>query len=102
VRHATVTYCHSHTQHLAEIVGGADIVVAVGRPRFVQGDWIKPGAVVLDAGYNAGNVGDVDFDQAINRADLLTPVPGGIGPMTIAVLLEQTVDAAERLVGDPS
>lgn len=92
---ATVTYCHSRTQRLPDIVRSADIVVAaVGRPAFVRGDWLRPGAVVLDAGYNDGNVGDVAFDEAVERAGLLTPVPGGIGPMTIAVLLDQTVDAA--------
>jgi methylenetetrahydrofolate dehydrogenase (NADP+)/methenyltetrahydrofolate cyclohydrolase len=95
-RDATVTICHSKTAGLAEIVRTADIVVAaVGKPRFVQGDWIKPGAVVIDAGYNKGNVGDVDFDAAAH-AGLITPVPGGVGPTTIAVLLEQTVDAASR------
>ena len=95
-RDATVTICHSKTVGLAEIVRTADIVVAaVGKPRFVQGDWIKPGAVVIDAGYNEGNVGDVDFDAA-QHAGLITPVPGGVGPTTIAVLLEQTVDAAWR------
>jgi methylenetetrahydrofolate dehydrogenase (NADP+)/methenyltetrahydrofolate cyclohydrolase len=96
-RNATVTYCHSRTRGLADIVGGADVVVAaVGRPRFVCGDWVKSGAVVLDAGYNPGNVGDVDSDGAGSRASLLTPVPGGVGPMTVAVLLEQTVDAADQ------
>ena len=97
-RNATVTICHSKTQKLADIVRTADIVVAaVGRPNFVQGDWIAPGAVVLDAGYNAGNVGDVDFEQAKTRASMLTPVPGGVGPMTIAVLIRQTADAAARI-----
>jgi methylenetetrahydrofolate dehydrogenase (NADP+)/methenyltetrahydrofolate cyclohydrolase len=95
-RDATVTYCHSHTQRLPEIVRSADLVVAaVGRPRFVRGDWLKPGVVVVDAGYNDGNVGDVAFDEALPIASLLTPVPGGVGPMTIAVLLHQTVVAAE-------
>ncbi|MFD3585275.1 bifunctional 5,10-methylenetetrahydrofolate dehydrogenase/5,10-methenyltetrahydrofolate cyclohydrolase [Streptomyces sp. NPDC058683] len=94
-RDATVTYCHSRTADLSAAVREADIVVAaVGRPRLIRGQDIKPGAVVLDAGYNEGNVGDVDFDTAIERASLITPVPGGIGPMTIAVLLEQTVTAA--------
>lgn len=94
---ATVTYCHSHTRDLPEIARTADILVAaVGRPEFVRGDWIKPGAVVIDAGYNPGNVGDVAQDEAKERASLLTPVPGGVGPMTIAVLLEQTVAAAAR------
>jgi methylenetetrahydrofolate dehydrogenase (NADP+) / methenyltetrahydrofolate cyclohydrolase len=94
-RDATVTYCHSRTRDLSDVVREADIVVAaVGRPRLIRGEDIKPGAVVIDAGYNAGNVGDVDFDAARTRARLITPVPGGVGPMTIAVLLAQTVDAA--------
>jgi len=94
-RNATVTYCHSRTRNLPSIVGSADIVVAaVGRANFVRGDWIKPRAVVVDAGYNEGNVGDIAFDEALLRASLVTPVPGGVGPMTIAVLLEQTVSAA--------
>ncbi|MCX5254145.1 bifunctional 5,10-methylenetetrahydrofolate dehydrogenase/5,10-methenyltetrahydrofolate cyclohydrolase [Streptomyces canus] len=94
-RDATVTYCHSRTADLSAAVREADIVVAaVGRPRLIRGQDIKPGAVVVDAGYNAGNVGDVDFDSAVERASLITPVPGGVGPMTIATLLEQTVEAA--------
>ncbi len=94
-RHATVTYCHSRTRDLPSIVGLGDIVVAaVGKPKFIKGDWLETGAVVVDAAYNEGNVGDVDFDEALERASLITPVPGGIGPMTIAVLLDQTVDAA--------
>jgi methylenetetrahydrofolate dehydrogenase (NADP+)/methenyltetrahydrofolate cyclohydrolase len=97
-RDATVTMCHSKTRDLPAIVGTADILVAaVGKANFVQGEWIKPGAVVIDAGYNEGNVGDVAFDAAATRAGLLTPVPGGVGPVTIALLLEQTVDAAFRL-----
>jgi methylenetetrahydrofolate dehydrogenase (NADP+)/methenyltetrahydrofolate cyclohydrolase len=97
---ATVTYCHSHTRDLAAIAATADILVAaVGRPEFVRGDWIKPGAVVVDAGYNPGDIGDVAQTEAIDRASLLTPVPGGVGPMTIAVLLEQTVDAAAAQLG---
>lgn len=95
-RNATVTYCHSRTRDLPSLVSNADILVAaVGSPRFVQGDWIKPGAVVIDAGYNPGNVGDVDFDAAAAQAGYITPVPGGVGPMTIAVLVAQTVAAAE-------
>ncbi|WP_406463719.1 bifunctional 5,10-methylenetetrahydrofolate dehydrogenase/5,10-methenyltetrahydrofolate cyclohydrolase [Streptomyces sp. NBC_01622] len=99
-RDATVTYCHSRTRDLSAAVREADIVVAaVGRPRLIRGEDIKPGAVVLDAGYNAGNVGDVDFESAAERASLITPVPGGVGPMTIATLLEQTVTAAARQLG---
>jgi methylenetetrahydrofolate dehydrogenase (NADP+)/methenyltetrahydrofolate cyclohydrolase len=99
-RDATVTYCHSRTTGLSSVVREADIVVAaVGRPRLIRGEDIKPGAVVVDAGYNPGNVGDVDFDTARERARLITPVPGGVGPMTIAVLLEQTVTGAERQLG---
>ncbi|KAA2257288.1 bifunctional 5,10-methylene-tetrahydrofolate dehydrogenase/5,10-methylene-tetrahydrofolate cyclohydrolase [Solihabitans fulvus] len=99
-RDATVTVCHSKTQDLPAIVRTADIVVAaVGRPEFVRGDWLKPGAVVVDAGYNEGNVGDVAFDEAMSRADLVTPVPGGVGPMTISVLLDQTVRAAFEHAG---
>jgi methylenetetrahydrofolate dehydrogenase (NADP+)/methenyltetrahydrofolate cyclohydrolase len=94
-RDATVTVCHSRTTDLPTIVRTADIVVAaVGRPNFVRGAWLKPDAVVVDAGYNEGNVGDVAFDEAVERASLITPVPGGVGPMTIAILLAQTVDAA--------
>ncbi|KAA5826832.1 bifunctional 5,10-methylenetetrahydrofolate dehydrogenase/5,10-methenyltetrahydrofolate cyclohydrolase [Saccharopolyspora hirsuta] len=96
-RDATVTVCHSKTADLPSLVRTADIVVAaVGKPEFVRGEWLKPGAVVVDAGYNEGNVGDVAFGEARTRAGLLTPVPGGVGPTTIAVLLEQTVTAAFR------
>lgn len=95
---ATVTLCHSKTRDLADVVRRADLVVAaVGKAKFVKGDWIKQGAVVIDAGYNAGNVGDVDFDAALPRASLITPVPGGVGPMTIATLISQTAEAAEKL-----
>lgn len=95
-RDATVTYCHSKTTDLADHVSTADIVIAaVGRPELIKGDWVKPGAVVIDAGYNPGNVGDVEYPVAAERARLITPVPGGVGPTTIAVLLAQTVDAAE-------
>lgn len=96
-RDATVTICHSKTQGLAHFVSEADIAVAaVGRPELIRGEWIKPGAVVIDAGYNPGNVGDVAYASAAERASLITPVPGGVGPMTIAMLLAQTVSAAER------
>lgn len=94
---ATVTTCHSRTTNLAEIVKLADIVVAaVGKPNFIQGDWIKPGAVVLDAGYNKGNIGDVDYEACLVNSSAITPVPGGVGPVTISMLLKHTVDAAEE------
>jgi methylenetetrahydrofolate dehydrogenase (NADP+)/methenyltetrahydrofolate cyclohydrolase len=94
-RDATVTFCHSKTADLAGAVRRADVVIAaVGRPELIRGEWIKPGAVVIDAGYNPGNVGDVEYDAAAERAGFITPVPGGVGPMTIAVLLAQTVEAA--------
>ncbi|MDV3223164.1 bifunctional 5,10-methylenetetrahydrofolate dehydrogenase/5,10-methenyltetrahydrofolate cyclohydrolase [Intrasporangium sp.] len=94
-RHATVTFCHSRTVDLADHVSRADLVVAaVGRPELIRGEWIKPGAVVVDAGYNPGNIGDVDFEAARERASWITPVPGGVGPMTIATLLRQTLRAA--------
>jgi methylenetetrahydrofolate dehydrogenase (NADP+)/methenyltetrahydrofolate cyclohydrolase len=96
-RHATVTLCHSRTRALPNIVRHADVLIAaVGRPRFVQGGWIKLAAVVVDAGYNEHNVGDVDFEAAIEPASLITPVPGGVGPMTIATLIDQTADAAAQ------
>ena len=97
-RHATVTICHSRTRDLPEVCRRADVLVAaVGRPQMVQGDWVKEGAVVVDVGINrtdAGLVGDVDFDAAAARARLITPVPGGVGPMTIAMLLRNTLEAA--------
>ncbi len=99
-RHATVTLCHSRTRALPTLVRAADVVIAaLGKPRFVQGGWIKPGAVVIDAGYNEGVIGDVDFDSAIEPASLITPVPGGVGPMTIATLIDQTVGAAATQLG---
>ena len=98
---ATVTVCHSRTRNVAEIVGRADVVVAaVGRPGFVQGSWLKDGTVVVDVGINRlddGSLcGDVDFTTAEPRASHITPVPGGVGPMTIAMLMENTVRAAEE------
>jgi len=97
---ATVTICHSATENLDKEVGAADIVVVgVGIPNFVKGEWIKPGAVVIDVGINRledGSLcGDVEFDVAKERAGMITPVPGGVGPMTIATLLENTLHAAE-------
>ncbi len=100
-RDATVTYCHSHTRQLPAIVGTGDIVVAaVGKAGFVRGHWLQPGSVVIDAGYSPGPSGDVDFDEAVKVCGLITPVPGGVGPMTIAMLIDQTVTAAEQ--ADPS
>lgn len=95
----TVTICHSATRDLPHLVRQADIVVAgVGKPKFVQGDWIKPGAIVIDVGINRTAegklVGDVDFEPANARAAWITPVPGGVGPMTIATLLANTLAAA--------
>jgi len=96
----TVTVCHSATRDLPSLVRQADVVVAaIGKPRFVQGEWIKPGALVVDVGINRGAdgklVGDVDFDAARERAGWITPVPGGVGPMTIATLLANTLRAAQ-------
>jgi methylenetetrahydrofolate dehydrogenase (NADP+)/methenyltetrahydrofolate cyclohydrolase len=98
---ATVAMCHSRTRDLADEVRRADVVVAaVGRAELVRGEWIKPGAVVLDVGMNRKTdgklVGDVEFAAAAERARAITPVPGGVGPMTIACLLENTVTAARR------
>lgn len=95
---ATVTTCHSRTNNLADHIKQADIVVAaVGKPNFIQGDWIKPGAVILDAGYNKGNIGDVDYEACLKNASAITPVPGGVGPVTISMLLKHTVDSAEGI-----
>ncbi len=98
-RHATVTICHSRTRDLPDVVRRADIVVAaVGRPRLVKGDWIKPGAAVIDVGVNRVDdrlVGDVDFETAREVAGLITPVPGGVGPLTRAMLLLNTLRAYE-------
>lgn len=96
----TITVCHSRTKDLAEKARNADILVAaVGRPEFVPGDWVKEGAIVIDVGINRTDegklVGDVAFEAAKERASWITPVPGGVGPMTIATLLENTLQAAE-------
>ncbi|MGO9882278.1 MAG: bifunctional methylenetetrahydrofolate dehydrogenase/methenyltetrahydrofolate cyclohydrolase FolD [Solirubrobacteraceae bacterium] len=97
--HATVTICHSRTRHLDDVCRRADVLVAaVGRPEMVKGSWIKPGATVIDVGINrtdAGLVGDVEFAAAADVARLITPVPGGVCPMTIAMLLRNTLLAAE-------
>jgi 5,10-methylene-tetrahydrofolate dehydrogenase/methenyl tetrahydrofolate cyclohydrolase len=106
-RNATLTICHSRTKNLSEVVREADILIAaVGRPEMVRGDWIKPGAVVIDVGVNAVDdptrekgyrlVGDVAFDEAKDVAAAITPVPGGVGPMTIAMLLRNTLEGARR------
>lgn len=97
-RNATVTYSHSKTADIASVVREADIVVAaVGLPRFVQGNWVKPGAVVIDVGINrvasGGLVGDVDFDAVEPIASAITPVPGGVGPMTVAMLMHNTLQS---------
>ena len=94
---ATVTICHSKTQNLPDIVRQADIVVAaVGKAKFVKSEWIKEGAVLIDAGYNEGNVGDIDLENAMQKSSAYTPVPGGVGPVTIIKLIEQTIEAAEK------
>lgn len=109
-RNATVTICHSRTRDLPGITRNADILVAaIGRPKFVQADWVKPGATVIDVGINevpdatkkSGKrlVGDVDFDAVKEVAGAITPVPGGVGPMTIAMLMQNTLTAAQRAAG---
>ncbi|HWS15043.1 MAG TPA: bifunctional methylenetetrahydrofolate dehydrogenase/methenyltetrahydrofolate cyclohydrolase FolD [Candidatus Methylomirabilis sp.] len=100
-RHATVTICHSRTVDLPSVVRSGDVVVAaVGRAEMIRGSWIKPGAVVIDVGMNRNAdgklCGDVAFDEAKEVAGLITPVPGGVGPMTIAMLLQNTYEAASR------
>lgn len=101
-QNATVTMCHSRTQHLAEHTRRADVLVAaVGKPRFITADMVKPGAIIIDVGINRVDgkvVGDVDFDAVKEVASWITPVPGGVGRMTITMLLENTIEAAERTV----
>lgn len=93
---ATVTICHSRTKDLPEVVGRADIVVgALGKPEFIKGAWIKKGTIVIDAGYHPGGIGDIELSAVIDKCHAYTPVPGGVGPMTIASLIAQTVEAAE-------
>mmetsp|Transcript_5723 Transcript_5723/g.17026 ORF Transcript_5723/g.17026 Transcript_5723/m.17026 type:complete len:334 (-) Transcript_5723:2441-3442(-) len=112
-KNATVTVCHSRTKDLEQKIREADIIVAaVGKPELVRGDWIKPGAVVIDVGINAVDdasskkgyrlVGDVEFEAAKEKAAWITPVPGGVGPMTIAMLLQNTLEAAKRSMGESS
>ena len=101
-RHATVTICHTRTRDLPSVTREADILVAAcAQAEMIKGDWIKPGAVVIDAGYNRvegrdTDVGDVEFQSALEVASWITPVPGGVGPMTIAMLLGNTLKAAEK------
>jgi len=108
----TVTVCHSRTKNIPEIVGRADIVIAaIGKTEFVRGDWLKPGAVVIDVGINDKPdptkkrgyrlVGDVNFEEAVTKASAITPVPGGVGPMTIAMLLKNTVNLCRHSLGLP-
>lgn len=97
---ATVTICHSRTKNLAEHIKQADIVVgAVGKPEFIKAGWIKDGAVVVDAGYHPGGVGDIELEPLKARAAAYTPVPGGVGPMTINTLIYQSVDSGEKSLG---
>ncbi len=111
-RNATVTICHSRTKNLPDVVRSADVLIAaVGRAEMVRGDWVKPGAVVIDVGINriedpehpkgSRLVGDVKFDEAKEVASAITPVPGGVGPMTIALLMKNTVRAAKLAQGLP-
>jgi methylenetetrahydrofolate dehydrogenase (NADP+)/methenyltetrahydrofolate cyclohydrolase len=97
---ATVTICHSRTKNLPDLIKQADIIVgAVGRPEFIQAEWIKDGAVVVDAGYHPGGVGDIELGPLSERVAAYTPVPGGVGPMTINTLIQQSVIAAEKSLG---
>lgn len=97
---ATVTICHSRTQDLPSLIKQADILVgAVGRPEFIKAEWIKDGAVVVDAGYHPGGLGDIELEPIMNSASAYTPVPGGVGPMTINTLILQCVMAAEKKLG---
>lgn len=94
---ATITICHSKTKNLEKVIERADILVAaIGKPRLIKANWIKKGAVIIDAGFNKGGVGDVDLEKAIKKCSAYTPVPGGVGPMTIISLISQVVEAAEK------
>jgi methylenetetrahydrofolate dehydrogenase (NADP+)/methenyltetrahydrofolate cyclohydrolase len=99
-KHATVTICHSRTQNLPALVAQADILVgAVGKAEFIKADWVKDGAVVVDAGYHPGGVGDIELSGLTEKASALTPVPGGVGPMTINTLIQQCVQSGEKSLG---
>jgi methylenetetrahydrofolate dehydrogenase (NADP+)/methenyltetrahydrofolate cyclohydrolase len=94
---ATVTICHSKTKNLPDIIKQADGVIgAVGKPEFIKADWIKDSAIVIDAGYHKGGIGDIEINKVKDRVLAYTPVPGGVGPMTIAMLIKQTVESAEK------
>ena len=96
-RNCTVTICHSKTQNLKSKISDADIIVgAVGSPKFIKGDWIKNEAVVIDAGYHPEKCGDIELESIINRCEAYTPVPGGVGPMTINTLILQTIESCEQ------
>lgn len=98
-KNATVTICHSRTKNLSSIIKDAEIIVgAVGKPEFIKADWIKDGAIVVDAGYHPGGVGDIELAPLYGRAAAITPVPGGVGPMTINTLIFQAVDSAEKKI----
>jgi methylenetetrahydrofolate dehydrogenase (NADP+)/methenyltetrahydrofolate cyclohydrolase len=97
---ATVTICHSRTQDLPSLVAQADILVgAVGKPEFIKAEWIKDGAVVVDAGYHPGGIGDIELAPLVDRVAAYTPVPGGVGPMTINTLIQQSVMSGEKSLG---
>ena len=97
----TVTICHSRTRDLPGIIAGADLLVgAVGKPEFIRADWVRDGAVVVDAGFHPGGIGDIELAPLVERVEAYTPVPGGVGPMTINTLILQTVTAAERALGE--
>ena len=99
-KNATVTICHSRTKDLPGIVAQADILVgAVGKPEFIKADWVKTGAVVVDAGYHPGGVGDIELSALADKASAYTPVPGGVGPMTINTLIMQSVESGEKSLG---
>jgi methylenetetrahydrofolate dehydrogenase (NADP+)/methenyltetrahydrofolate cyclohydrolase len=99
-QNATVTICHSRTRDLPAIVAQADILVgAVGKPEFIKASWVKDGAVVVDAGYHPGGVGDIELSALTERASAYTPVPGGVGPMTINTLIMQSVESGEKSLG---
>jgi len=99
-KNATVTICHSRTRDLPGIIAQADILVgAVGKPEFIRADWVKEGAVVVDAGYHPGGVGDIELSVLVDKVSAYTPVPGGVGPMTINTLIMQSVESGEKSLG---